>query len=84
MRWPASDSSRATPRSPPPACSRPTTITSAGTSAEASSDFSAPHFGVRGDLRYFHAFQDLEILGIPIADTKLDFGRLSGGVVFKF
>jgi opacity protein-like surface antigen len=42
------------------------------------------HFGVRGDLRYFHAFQDLELLGIPIADAKLDFGRLSGGVVFKF
>ena len=42
------------------------------------------HFGVRGDLRYFHAFQDLDILGIPIADAKLDFGRLSGGAVFKF
>jgi hypothetical protein len=42
------------------------------------------HFGLRGDVRYFHAFQDLEILGLPIADTKLDFGRLSGGVVFKF
>lgn len=42
------------------------------------------HFGVRGDLRYFHAFQDLEILGLEIQDTKLDFGRLSGGVVFKF
>ena len=43
-----------------------------------------PHFGVRGDIRYFHAFQDLEILGLPIADTKLDFGRASGGVVFRF
>jgi len=42
------------------------------------------HFGVRGDLRYFHAFQDLEILGLPIADAKLDFGRLSGAAVFKF
>jgi hypothetical protein len=42
------------------------------------------HVGVRGDLRYFHAFQDLEILGLPIADTKLDFGRVYGGVVFKF
>jgi opacity protein-like surface antigen len=42
------------------------------------------HFGIRGDLRYFHAFQDLEILGLEIQDTKLDFGRLSGGVVFKF
>lgn len=42
------------------------------------------HVGLRGDVRYFHAFQDLEILGLPIADTKLDFGRISGGVVFKF
>jgi opacity protein-like surface antigen len=42
------------------------------------------HFGVRGDLRYFHAFQDLDILGLPIADAKLDFGRLSGAAVFKF
>jgi opacity protein-like surface antigen len=42
------------------------------------------HVGVRGDVRYFHAFQDLEILGLPIADTKLDFGRVSGGVLFKF
>lgn len=42
------------------------------------------HFGIRGDLRYFHAFQDLEILGLQLQDTKLDFGRLSGGVVFKF
>jgi opacity protein-like surface antigen len=42
------------------------------------------HVGVRGDIRYFHAFQDLEILGVPIADTKLDFGRASGGVLFRF
>jgi opacity protein-like surface antigen len=43
------------------------------------------HFGVRGDLRYFHAFQDLEILSLPVFDgEKLDFGRLSGGVIFKF
>ena len=43
------------------------------------------NFGVRGDLRYFHSFQDLEILGFDIVEgTKLDFGRLSGGVVFKF
>lgn len=42
------------------------------------------HVGVRGDIRYFHAFQDLEILGIPIGDTKLDFGRASAGVLFRF
>jgi hypothetical protein len=42
------------------------------------------HVGLRGDVRYFHAFQDLEILGLPIADTKLDFGRIYGGVIFRF
>jgi opacity protein-like surface antigen len=42
------------------------------------------HVGVRGDIRYFHAFQDLEILGLPLGDTKLDFGRASAGVVFRF
>ena len=46
--------------------------------------FFTPHFGIRGDLRYFHAFQDLEILGLNIADTKMDYGRVSGAVIFKF
>jgi opacity protein-like surface antigen len=40
--------------------------------------------GVRGDIRYFHSFEDLEIAGIPLADTKLDFGRASAALVFKF
>jgi opacity protein-like surface antigen len=42
------------------------------------------HIGVRGDIRYFHAFQDLEILGISLGRTKLDFGRAAAGVVFRF
>ena len=42
------------------------------------------HVGIRGDVRYFHAFQDLEILGLSLGATKLDFGRASAGVVFKF
>jgi opacity protein-like surface antigen len=46
--------------------------------------FAGDHVGVRGDIRYFHAFQDLEILGVPIADNKLDFGRASAGLVLKF
>jgi opacity protein-like surface antigen len=40
--------------------------------------------GVRGDIRYFHAFQDLDILGLALGDTKLDFGRVSGAILFKF
>jgi opacity protein-like surface antigen len=42
------------------------------------------HFGVRGDIRYFHAFPDLEILGIGLDNVKLDFGRASAAAVFKF
>jgi opacity protein-like surface antigen len=38
----------------------------------------------RGELRYFHAFSDLDILGIQIANTKLDYGRAAAGVVFRF
>jgi opacity protein-like surface antigen len=43
-----------------------------------------PHVGVRGELRYFHAFQDLDILGITLANEKLDYGRAAAGVVFRF
>jgi opacity protein-like surface antigen len=46
--------------------------------------FLGRHVGVRGDIRYFHAFQDLEILGISLGETKLDFGRAAAGVVFRF
>ena len=43
-----------------------------------------PHLGVRGEIRYFHAFQDLEVLGIGLGNTKLDFGRAAAGLVFRF
>ena len=46
--------------------------------------FFGEHVGIRGEIRHFHAFQNLEILGIPIGDTKLDFGRAAAGVVFTF
>jgi len=46
--------------------------------------FLAEHVGVRGDLRHFHAFQDLEVLGVPLGNTKLDFGRASAALVFRF
>jgi opacity protein-like surface antigen len=46
--------------------------------------FFGQNVGVRGEIRYFHAFQDLEILGISIANTKLDYGRAAAGVVFRF
>lgn len=46
--------------------------------------FVSERVGVRGDIRHFHAFQDLELLGFPLSDTKLDFGRASGALVFRF
>jgi opacity protein-like surface antigen len=46
--------------------------------------FFSENVGVRGDIRHFHALQDLEVVGIPLADTKLDFGRVAGALVFKF
>ena len=42
------------------------------------------HVGLRGDIRYFHAFQDLDILGLALGTTKLDFGRFAGAVLFRF
>ena len=47
--------------------------------------FFTDHVGVRGDIRYFHAFQDLTaIFGDVAQGTKLDFGRASASVVFRF
>ena len=42
------------------------------------------HVGIRGDIRYFHAFGELDILGLTLGEAKLDFGRFSGGMIFKF
>jgi hypothetical protein len=42
------------------------------------------HFGVRGDIRYFHAFEALDLLGFDVGDTKIDYGRFGGGVIVRF
>jgi opacity protein-like surface antigen len=42
------------------------------------------HVGLRGDLRYIHSFQDLDTLGFSGNQTKLDFGRFSGALIFAF
>ena len=43
------------------------------------------HVGVRGDIRDFHTFQDIEFAGINFAgEEKLDFGRASIGLFLKF
>ena len=42
------------------------------------------HVGVRGDVRYFHSFQARQLIGLKPGEDKLDFGRFSGAVVFRF
>jgi hypothetical protein len=46
--------------------------------------FLGRHVGLRGDIRHFHAFQDLEILGISLGRTKLEFGRAAAALVLRF
>jgi opacity protein-like surface antigen len=46
--------------------------------------FVGDHVGVRVDLRYFHAFQDLTVLGFTLSNSKLNYGRASAGLVLKF
>jgi hypothetical protein len=42
------------------------------------------HIAVRADIRFIHAFDDLEFEGVTISDTELDFGRASIGLVLSF
>jgi hypothetical protein len=43
------------------------------------------HVGIRGDVRFFHSFKDLEVLGFSLGgNTKLDFGRASVGLFLGF
>jgi opacity protein-like surface antigen len=42
------------------------------------------HFGLRGDLRYFHSFPDVTILGFTLPSEKLNYSRISAGVVLQF
>jgi opacity protein-like surface antigen len=47
--------------------------------------FVQKHVGLKGEVRYYHAFQALSLLGVDITNgSKLDFGRASFGAVFKF
>lgn len=43
------------------------------------------HFALKGDVRHYHSFEALSILGIDIGrEDKLDFGRAAFGAVFVF
>jgi len=44
----------------------------------------APHVAVRGDLRYFHAVQSLNLVLFTVTSPQLDFGRASVAVVLTF
>jgi len=48
--------------------------------------FFGTRVGMRFDLRYFRTFDDLEILGVTLADSpgKLDFTRTSLGFIVRF
>jgi opacity protein-like surface antigen len=49
--------------------------------------FFSSHVGVRGDVRYFHAFEVIDFSkfpNLPVRETKLEFGRFSVAVIFKF
>ncbi len=48
--------------------------------------FFGTRVGLRGDVRYFRTFDDLKILGVPIAQStgKVDFTRGSLGLVLRF
>jgi len=46
--------------------------------------FFGEHLGLRGDIRHFHSFQNLTLLGFTLSDTKLDFGRASAALIVKF
>jgi len=44
------------------------------------------HVGLKGDVRYYHSFEALDLLGIDLGrdNNKVDFGRAGFGVLFKF
>ena len=41
-------------------------------------------FGLRGDLRYFHSFPDVRIVGFTLASETLNYSRISAGLVIQF
>jgi opacity protein-like surface antigen len=48
--------------------------------------FLNPHVGLKGDIRYYHSFEALDLFGVDLArdENRLDFGRAAFGLVFAF
>jgi opacity protein-like surface antigen len=44
------------------------------------------HVGFKGDIRYYHSFEALDLFGVELArdENRLDFGRAAFGLVFAF
>jgi opacity protein-like surface antigen len=42
------------------------------------------HIGVRGDIRFFHSFQDQTIAGFVLSNPQLNFGRASAALMLMF
>jgi opacity protein-like surface antigen len=42
------------------------------------------HVGVRGDIRYFHSFQEQTIAGFVLSNPQLNFGRASAALMLMF
>ena len=58
--------------------------TALGATSVAASSLFGDHFGVRGDLRYYHSFPDVTILFITLPSEKLNYSRISAGMVLQF
>ncbi len=46
--------------------------------------FFGRHVGLRADIRYFRSVQEIPVLEIPIEGERIDFGRASAALVFRF
>ena len=46
--------------------------------------FFGDHVGLRGDVRYFHSFQNLTVAGLTFSSPSVNYGRASVGLIFKF
>jgi opacity protein-like surface antigen len=46
--------------------------------------FFGDHVGIRGEIRRFQSLQDVSIFDFELSDSKIEFARVSGALVFVF
>jgi opacity protein-like surface antigen len=61
-----------------------TSDTSLGWNVGGGLEVAGAHIGVRGDVRYFHAFQNVDVPFVSVPTLKLDFGRAAAALVLRF